>query len=244
MDEEAQAALVDSVYVSNLAVGEKDDRRIHLLLEMYNEAFTLLGEDEVRKCKHDVLKMIKSLEGSDGNESDSNESDGNESDGNESDGSSSGSDDSDGIDTGSDSDEEADDEPEGITKKLGKMEEFYMIGEKYKDPMVLDAVLDRMCIDMAHFVREGEKNKIIRVEEVINLPGIQRDSEGWRIFCKVKKQDWVREKIFNNASAAITREEIEKNPKSHKKYLKRQKYWTFLRECYEIQATMDDDDSL
>ena len=238
MDEEAQAALVDSAYVSNLAVGEKDDRRIHLLLEMYNEAFTLLGEDEVRKCKHDVLKMINALKGSYGNEPDGNEPDGNESDSSNS-----------GIDTASDSDEEADDEPEEdedtkLRKELSKMGEFYMIGEKYKDLQALNAVLDFMSQDMATFVEQGEGNKTIRVEREIVLPGIERDSEGWRIFHKVKKQDWVREKIFDCKSAAITREEIEKNPKSHKKYLKRQKYWTFLRESYQILATMDDDDSL
>lgn len=252
MDEEAQAALVDSEYVSNLAVGEKDDRRIHLLLEMYNEAFTLLGEDEVRKCKHNVLKMIKALEGSYGNEYDGNEPDGNESDGNESDGSSSGSDESDESDAGGNekrsidsSDEEADDTEEDedtkLRKELAAMQELYMIGEKYKDPQALNAVLDFMSQDIANFVEQGERNKTIRVEGYWFKPGIERDSEGWRIFHQVKDEKWVRESIFESESAAITPEEMKKTPKSYKKYLKRQKYWTFLRESYEIQATMDDD---
>lgn len=242
MDEEAQAALVDSEYVSNLAVGEKDDRRIHLLLEMYNEAFTLLGEDEVRKCKHNVLKMIKALEGSDGNEPDGNESDGSSSGSDESDESDAGGNEKRSIDS---SDEEADDTEEDedtkLRKELAAMQELYMIGEKYKDPQALNAVLDFMSQDIANFVEQGERNKTIRVEGYWFKPGIERDSEGWRIFHQVKDEKWVRESIFESESAAITPEEMKKTPKSYKKYLKRQKYWTFLRESYQILATMDDD---
>lgn len=242
MDEEAQAALVDSAYVSNLAVGEKDDRRIHLLLEMYNEAFTLLGEDEVRKCKHNVLKMIKALEGSDGNEPDGNESDGSSSGSDESDESDAGGNEKRSIDS---SDEEADDTEEDedtkLRKELAAMQELYMIGEKYKDPQALNAVLDFMSQDIANFVKEGERNKTIKVEGYWFKPGIERDSEGWRIFHQVKDEKWVRESIFESESAAITPEEMKKTPKSYKKYLKRQKYWTFLRESYQILATMDDD---